>query len=325
MSHAAAARPVVVNQLGPVIASALAAHPARPLVRDRPIGQAPWEIEDADVLLTGPDRAWQRAPSQPARPVRRRLRWVQVASTGVDWFPRWLIEAPMVTCGRGHNAEAIAEYVLAAILLHEKRLDAVRVRAAEDWTRHSLGTLRGKVLGLAGYGAIGRAIAGRARAFGMTVLALRRSAWSSAETEIIGVDSLGVLASASDHLALAMPLTEATHHCINATLLSVAKPGLHLINVARGGLVDQTALLDALDSDRIAFATLDVTDPEPLPAFHPLFTHPRVRLTPHISWSGEAPGVASGRAALTSQIVANLDAYVRGDALLHVVDPHRGY
>ncbi len=311
---------LIVNQLGPEVAAALATHPSRPQVRTADPGEIPWQAAAADVLLTGPYPSWRDAPVQAPAGWPGSLGWVQVASTGVDWMPRWLMEGPVLTCGRGHNAAPIAEYVLGAMLLHEKRLDQVTVRSHASWQRHELGTLEGKMLGLAGYGAIAQAVAVRARAFGMHVAAWRRSAWSGADAEVLRVDSLDALADLSDHLVLALPLTGATRHCVDAGLLAAPRPKLHLINIARGGLVDQGALLAALDAGRLGFATLDVSEPEPLPVGHPLYSHPRIRLTPHISWSGQA-----GRTRLTNQILDNLTAYGRGAALRDVVDPARGY
>lgn len=313
-------RTLILNQLGPEVAAALAAHPLQPRVRDADPGLAPWQVDDADVLLTGPDPSWRDAPAQPPSGWPGRLGWVQVASTGIDWLPRWLLDGPVVTCGRGHNAVPIAEYVLGAMLLHEKRLDQVSIHSRDQWQRHALGTLEGRVLGLAGYGAIGQAVASRARAFGMRVAAWKRSPWRGDEPDLLRVDSLDALADLSDHLVLALPLTDATRHCVDAALLSAPRPGLHLVNIARGGLVDQPALLEALDRGRLGFATLDVTEPEPLPADHPIYTHPRIRLTPHISWSGQA-----ARTRLTEQILGNLTAWGRGETLRDVVDPARGY
>ncbi|MGA1860645.1 NAD(P)-dependent oxidoreductase [Azospirillum sp. 11R-A] len=119
---------------------------------------------------------------------------------------------------------------------------------------------------------------------------------------------------------LALPLTAATRGLVGAGLLAQAKAGLHLVNVARGALVDQDALLAAIDSGRIANATLDVTDPEPLPAGHPFYRHPAIRLTPHVSWS--APDFDR---RLADRILANLDAYARGEPLRDVVDAATGY
>lgn len=312
--------PIIVNQLGAEVGAALATHPSRPRVREQEIGDAPWQVEDADILLTRPHPSWRDAPRLAPSEWPGRLRWVQVASTGVDWFPRWMMHGPVLTCGRGHHTAAIAEYVMTAMLLYEKRLDQVSIRSRSAWQRHALGTLEGRTLGLAGYGAIGRAVALRARAFGMHLAAWRRSDWDDELPDIVKAGSLAELACLSDHLLLALPLTDATRHCVDAAVLDASRPGLHLVNVARGELVDQAALLAALDGNRIAFATLDVTDPEPLPAGHPIYTHPRIRLTPHISWSGQASSTR-----LTEQILSNLTAFVDGNSLLQAVDPVRGY
>ena len=117
-----------------------------------------------------------------------------------------------------------------------------------------------------------------------------------------------------------MPLTRGTQQIVNADVLWNARPGLNLINVARWGLVYQHALLKALDTGRPAFATLDVTTPEPLPTGHPFYTHPRIRLTPHISWVG--PSV---RDNLVQRIRTNLTHFLGGKPLIDIIDPARGY
>ena len=208
-------------------------------------------------------------------------------------------------------------YVLAALLLREKRLDQITATNSAGWRRHQLGTLEGRVLGIAGYGTIGQAVAARAAAFGMHILALRRAGQT---TGVEQAADLRDLAARSDHLVLALPLTRATRHAVDASVLAAAKPGMHLVNVARGGLVDQAALLAALDGGQVGFASLDVTEPEPLPDGHSLYDHPLVRLTPHVSWSGWAV-----QDRLTQQIADNLDRYLSGNRLRDVVDPELGY
>jgi phosphoglycerate dehydrogenase-like enzyme len=171
-----------------------------------------------------------------------------------------------------------------------------------------------------GYGAIGREVAHRALAFGMEVLAYRRTAQSSGNAGVRAVQSLPELLSQVDHLVLALPATPATRHILNAEALSHARKGLHLINIARGSLIDQEALRAALDSGLVAAATLDVTEPEPLPEGHWLYSHPAVRLTPHISWA--AGDVASQTAA---KFVQQLQRYLGGEPLNDLVDPLLGY
>ena len=123
----------------------------------------------------------------------------------------------------------------------------------------------------------------------------------------------------SDSLVIAAAATAATHHLINGDLFAAMKPGTHLVNVARGALVDHDALRAALDDERVAMASLDAVDPEPLPADHWLYTHPRVRLSPHVSWS--MPGAAE---QLVQTFIDNVHRSRTGEPLLGVVDRDAG-
>ncbi|KON63342.1 glycerate dehydrogenase [Komagataeibacter europaeus] len=318
--------PVVINQIGSFLTPSLAEFGARiEVVAGERECTAPWDVGHADILLTAPASAWRNAPLHPTQAWQRHgPRWVQLASAGVDGFPQWLLRGRTVTCGRGDAAIPIAEYVLAAILLRAKRLDAIAPDGPDGWLQAKalppLGSLAGQTLGLAGYGAIGRAVAARARAFGMRVLAWRRGPWDHADTDVQPVISPEALIAQSDHLVLALPLTAQTAFCVNAALLARARTGIHLINVARGGLVDQDALLAALDRGQVGFATLDVTTPEPLPRGHPFYSHPAIRLTPHLSWTGPAVG-----RNLARRIAENLNRFLGDRPLLDVVDADRGY
>lgn len=315
------ARPVVVNQLGAAIGARVAAHPSRPVVIDDMAADRPWEVApQADILLTRAFPAWRQAPAAPPHGWPHGLRWIQTMSAGMDAYPAWLWSGPIVSCGRGVAAVAIAEYVLAAMLAREKRLHEIAVHAPEDWRDVALGRLEGRTLGLLGYGAIGRAVARRAAGFDMRIRAVRRGAWTDAEPFVEPCASPEALVAEADHLVVAVPTTAQTRHIVGHHLLLAARPGLHLINVGRGDLVDQDALLNALAAGTVGFATLDVTDPEPLPAGHPLYDHPAVRITPHVSWSDP-----TFEERLVTKILVNLDRYVGGQALLDVVEPGRGY
>ncbi|NHN88835.1 NAD(P)-dependent oxidoreductase [Acetobacter conturbans] len=324
-----ARRPVILNQIGGSMTTVLGDYADRidVISGDRDAAE-PWKTGGADILLTGPSRAWAKAPSTPPTDWKDGPRWVQIASAGIDSFPDWVLSGRHVTCGRGDAATPIAEFVLSALLDYERDIDRLRPTSPREWEaaaqalrkRPETGTLHGRTLGLAGYGAIGQAIAVRARAFGMRVQVLRRSPLTATSGEIEPVQSLTDLFRQADHLVLAMPLTQETRGIVDREILQQAKPGLHLVNIARGALIGQDALLHALDAGRPAFATLDVTTPEPLPADHPFYTHPRVRLTPHISWAG--PHV---RENLARRISINLDRYLRGEPLLDTIDPTRGY
>lgn len=247
--------------------------------------------------------------------------WIHVAGTGIDHFPVHDAVGCTITCSRGASAVPIAEYVLTTMLAFEKDLpDAWVTAPPTHWgLGRRLGTLAGRTLGLVGIGAIGRAVARRALAFDMRVVACRADPTAPGPNgvEVLPFDEV---VGAADHLAVAAPNTEATRRLIDRRALALARPGLHFVNVSRGTIVDHDALLDAIDAGVVARASLDVTDPEPLPHGHPLYAHPSVRITPHISWS--APGIEGNWVAA---FVANLARYRAGEPLADVVDVERGY
>lgn len=283
-----------------------------------------WAVpEDAEVLLAVPPRGGNVVlPEQKPAGWPGKLRWIQAVSAGVDEFPPWIYDVDVVTCGRGTNSSPISEYVLASLLAIEKNLDTIWIKQASDWKVRELGTLNGKTLGLLGYGSIGQAVAARAAAFGMRILATHRSAPQGGGADGNGVRfvSLDILLAESDHLVIALPLTNATSGLVGTAALARVKPGVHLVNISRGKIIDHAALLDALNRNKVGFATLDVTEPEPLPAGHPLYTHPRVHLSPHVSWSGGERGKAAA-----AFFVENLRRYLAGEGLEGIVRSDLGY
>jgi len=312
-------RIVVANQLGPVAGDLIRAHPLEPVVLDLPPERA-WEIpKDAEALFVIFTRGKAASIPRPAG-WPGHARWAQLASVGTDDYPAWIFELPHVTTMRGVNSPAIAEYVLAVMLAHEKRIPALWVREAAGWPATGayrdvqLGTLSGKTLGILGAGAIARHVAPLAVAFGMSVVASRRDASLPPPHPVVEIRPLDEMLAAADHLLLAAPLTDGTRGQVNASFFSRLKRGAHLINVSRGGLIEETALLAALDDGTLSGATLDVTEPEPLPPGHPLYVHPKVRVSPHISWN--VPGVAE---ALFARFLANLERYVDGRPLENAV------
>jgi phosphoglycerate dehydrogenase-like enzyme len=217
----------------------------------------------------------------------------------------------------------ISEWVLACMLAFEKRLPDAWVHEAPDhWNIPDppLGTLDGRTLALFGFGGIGTAIAARALPFGMRVRAMRRTGGPSPVEGVEMVATLTELVAGAHHVVLVAPLTEATRGAVDHRVFAAMDPGAHLVNVARGPIVVEDDLRAALDDGTVAVASLDTTDPEPLPAGHWMYGHPSVRLSPHVSWNW--PGAF---AAMFETFGENLRRYVEGRPLLSVVDPAAGY
>jgi phosphoglycerate dehydrogenase-like enzyme len=278
-------------------------------------GEIPPEVR-GEVLLTF---TWG-APNLTAV-IARGVRWVHTYGTGVDDFPFQVLGDQVLTCSRGASAIPISEWVLAVMLAAEKELPAAWIHEPpQHWSIASLGGLHGKTLGLLGLGGIGQAVAVRALAFGMRVLAHRRTGAPSPVAGVEVMTELAAVLAAADHLVLAAPATGETRGLIGEAALARVKRGVHLVNVARGELVDHEALRRALDDGRVGLASLDCVDPEPLPAGHWLYTHPRVRLSPHTSWS--MPGAFD---RLLEPFLENLRRYRAGRPLQDIVDVARGY
>lgn len=312
---------IIASQLDADFNRGLGQHPSKPVLIDV-AEEEPWTAANqADILLVRPSAAWMR-PSvmrPPAWPGR--LKWVYSASAGIDFYPPWLLDAPLVTCGRGVASDEIADYVVAAIYAYAKNLEGVTARSRDQWINAPLGRVSGTTIGIVGLGAIGQAVARRGLALGAQVIGLRRSGAQSGVAGVEHIASLATLVSRADHIVIAVPATAETRHLFNAELLAKVKPGAHIINVARGSVIDQEALIAALDDDRGPdFATLDVTDPEPLPEGHPLYTHPRVRLTPHVS-----SNYLVVRHRLLEKVCDDISLFVHGKAPSDIVDPVRGY
>ena len=271
---------------------------------------------DARILIAAPFSRPGELPARKPAGWPFAIDWIQLVSVGIDFYPPWLFEGPVVTTARGSSSIALAEFALAAIFAHAKRLPEIWIDSPDRWTSTPLAAVAGTTLGIIGFGSIAEELAPRAQALGMNVIAVRRT--DAPFSGVTRVDTDTLFATA-DHVVLAAPLTDDTHHLVDARRLALAKPGQHIINIARGGLIDDTALLAALDAGTVT-ATLDVTHPEPLPAGHPFYTHKTVRLSPHTSVA-----TAGTRAALAHRFADNLDRYRAGLALANIVDLSRGY
>jgi phosphoglycerate dehydrogenase-like enzyme len=281
-------------------------------------------LPEADVVL-----GWAVRPENFARATR--LRWIQIqaASVAALLFPA-LVESPViVTNGRGLHAVSMAEHTLGVILMFARQLHLARDAQRERrWAQSALADrgafagLAGATLGLVGFGAIGHAIAERARPFGMRVIAVRRhpDPVAAPADEQWGVERLDELIANADWLVLSPPLTAATRGMIGGERLARMKRGAVLINLGRGPLVDEVALVDALERGALAGAGLDVFDREPLAESSRLWGMPQVILTPHVS--GLGPRLWERGMEL---FVRNLEAFRAGRPLENLVDKRAGY
>lgn len=262
-----------------------------------------------------------------------RLRWIHTGAAGVAGllYPEMIASDVVITNSAGIHAAPMAETVIAAALHFARGFDfAVRSQARAAWDQSQFESitspvveLAGQTMGILGFGGIGREVAKRARALGMHVLATRRtSAQREPDAEVVIGDENGIarLLGSSDVVVIAMPSTPQTRGLLDARRLALMKPTATLINVARGNIIDEAALIDALRSGRLRAAALDVFEQEPLPAESPLWRLPNVLVLPHISattthfWQRQL-----------DLIVENFRRYLRNDDLLNVVDKREGY
>jgi phosphoglycerate dehydrogenase-like enzyme len=331
-----------------------AAAPGARIVNVSVEGLADGSVDDVEVLLRGWlsadafDRVLARTP---------RLVWVHSASAGVE---RVLTRAGrerglVITNARGVFSRPIAEYVLMMILAVSRRLpQLLELQHERTWQPLEGAELRDVTVGIVGLGSIGRSVGALATAFGCRVIATRRRSEAGAEGEptegppaagpqaeaepvasgesderplgrmmldrVLGPDGLPDLLAESDFVVLAAPLTPQTEGMINDETLALIKRGAWLINVARGRLVDERALLRSLRDGRLGGAVLDTFAEEPLPPDSPFYDLPNVIVTPHTSWS-------SGRVLDRSVdlFCDNLRRFAAGEPLVNVVDPAVGY
>ena len=313
-----------------------AAAPGARIVMVSVEGLADGPLDDVEVMLRGWlsseafDRLLARAP---------RLTWVHSATSGVEraLTPASRERALVVTNARGVFSRPIAEYVLMMILAVSRRLpQLLELQRERTWQPLEGTELRDVTVGVVGFGSIGRTVATLATSFGCRVVAVRRhseleSTPRSADDEglsaaklrldrVGGPETLPELLAESDFIVLAAPLTPETEDLINADTLAMVKPGAWLINVARGRLIDERALLRALRDGHLGGAVLDTFRDEPLPPMSSFYDLPNVIVTPHTAWS-------SARVLDRSieLFCDNLGRFSRGEPLRNVVDPTAGY
>jgi phosphoglycerate dehydrogenase-like enzyme len=292
-------------------------------------------LREVEILYYG----WLKPPAPADIPS---VRWIQLHSAGANQ----LLGTPIlqtdiaITTASGVHSTPIAEYTFAQILALQRRIPLIlryqqRSEWAKDrWANFAVPELRGAILGVVGYGRIGREVARLGVAFGMNVLAVRRSHspnpayprwsstpdWDDGVVQFVDRQNLHDLLAQSDFVVIALPLTDETRHIIDAEALRATKSSAYLINVARGAVIDEGALVRALKEGWIAGAGLDVFEQEPLPADSPLWQMDNVILSPHVS--GFTPRYDS---RTTDLFAENLRRYLAGQRLLNLFDPRRGY
>lgn len=258
----------------------------------------------------------------------KRLEWLQLPSAGADRYAERgvLPEGAVLTNATGAYGKSISEYMLCAVLSlfldfpHYGDNQRQHLWKSSGRSRHILGTTA-LVVGL---GDIGSEFAARYRALGGHVIGVRRTAGKKPDVvdELYTADRLDELLPRADVVTLSLPSTPETLHLFGKEKFERMKPGAVLVNVGRGTAVDTDALCKALNTGRLYGAALDVTDPEPLPADHPIWDAPNTIITPHISGKWDEFGNLS---RVFDIILENLGRYLRGEPLVNVVDPETGY
>jgi phosphoglycerate dehydrogenase-like enzyme len=287
--------------------------------------RVPEEIADTDVFI-----GWSLRPEQFV--AARKLRWIHSPAAAVHqlMYPELIQSSVVVTNSTAIHGPVVAEHAITVLLALAKRLpQAMQYQARREWSQDQLwhGQPRPREVAdstvvVIGMGGIGREFAARAKALGMKVLAVREnpSKGLSGADEVYSSEQIDEVLPHADYVLLCTPVTPATTGLINARRLGKMKPDAYLINVARGPLIDEPALLDALQHRRIAGAALDVFNEEPLPANSPFWQLDNVLITPHT-------------AAVTDRLwerhlrlmVDNLKRFLAGEPLINQVDKKRGY
>jgi D-2-hydroxyacid dehydrogenase (NADP+) len=246
-----------------------------------------------------------------------RLRWLHSFSAGVDHpvFGMIVDHGARLTNSTGSSGRAIAHHVIMSLLAMRRELpEALRDQAERRWNTRVLGDVEGTTVAVVGMGPIGLETARLANELGMRPIGVRRTIRGDEPCETWTFDRLHELLPRADALVLAVPLAPETRRLIGATELSLLPAGAHVVNVGRGELIDEAALVDALVSGQVGWAALDVTEVEPLPDHSPLWTLPNVIITPHSSGT-----TASTRRRATEMFADNFVRFVAGGPMLNLV------
>ncbi len=307
----------------------------------------------ADEVGDVPDDVWAKinvlytVDVVPEPALAPQLRWIHTHIAGVDHLidqPIINAENVLLTTASGIHATNMAEYVFMMMLAFGHRLPQMLAYQSDcNWpTEQKFDTfmplqLRGSTVGIVGYGSIGREIAHIAHVFGMEILAVKRDVRQPADPDgyilpgtgdpegvyfhrLYPPEALVTMVRDCDFVVIAVPLTESTRKLVDAEVLDAMKPTAYLINVSRGGVVDEEALLEALQNGAIAGAAMDVFEAEPLPADHPLWKQPNLIISPHVA--GNTENYSEKAAEL---FIENLKRFLARKDLLNQVDRTRGY
>ena len=285
------------------------------------------EIPDTDIFI-----GWSLRPEQFQ--FAKKLKWIHSTAAGVGqlMYPALLESDVVITNASGVHTVPMAEHILGFLVALARRFpDALRHQWHGHWAQQEIWDaqlrpreLAGQVLLILGFGAIGKELARRVKPLGMKLWAVTRSGRASADAELVDrilpASQLDEVLHEADYVVLAAPETPETHHFIGARQLRAMKPTAFLINVARGSLIDEAALIDTLRRRAIAGAALDVAEQEPLPPESPLWSLDNVFITPHISAVSEYLWDRQ-----TELLLDNLDRWFSSRGLRNCVDKRRGY
>jgi phosphoglycerate dehydrogenase-like enzyme len=296
---------------------------AVPHVRVRSVDDLTEEAKQAEAILHW---AGSRELLRQAFVSSPKVRWVHSRSAGLDktLFPELVESAVPVTNGSGVFSQSLGEFALAMILYFAKDMPRMlRNKSACRWEQFDVEEIGGQTVGIVGYGDIGRAVVDRVHAMGMRVLAIKRHAPVTADpkiAEFFPPQQMTAMLGQCDYVVVALPLTAETHHMISDTAFAAMKPSAVLINIGRGPVVDQAALVHVLQEGKIKGAGLDVFEQEPIPADDPIFKLENVFISPHCAdntkdWLNDA----------MKFFLAQYERFSNGERLKNVVEKHLGY
>ncbi|SNT09550.1 D-3-phosphoglycerate dehydrogenase [Rhodococcoides kyotonense] len=276
-------------------------------------------LDDAEAVV------WTAGPDSFPADLPDSVRWVQLSSAGVEsWLAAGVVDEKRTwTSAAGAYARTVAQHTIMLLLAGVRHLP--EQLEADSWRKDEfdprVGTLDGATVAIVGCGGIGRALIPFLHAAGAKVLAVTRSGVPVDGAELtLPSDRVGEVWSRADHFVISAPATTETAHLVDESVFAAMKPSSWVVNVARGSLIDTDAAVDAVKNGVIGGVALDVTDPEPLPDHHPLWSLPNAIVTPHVA--NPASGLSK---ALAAHIARNVELFCAGEALAARIDTTRGY